>query len=71
MSGTLTTKEIHQILVSRGMQEEYPLFTQINKIAFEGAEPETIADIFMHEELEPIVMFGMEVVGETMDGPSN
>eukprot|EP01083_Nonionella_stella_P189745 702346_1 len=61
LQGTLTTLEIHDILEHRGLVDEYPLFREIHKISFEGAAPKTIIDFLMHDELEPILMFDMEL----------
>lgn len=45
LQGTLTAKEVHEILVLRGLVEKFPLFTQVYKICYEGQPPHTIVNI--------------------------
>ncbi|KAJ3413107.1 Glycerol-3-phosphate dehydrogenase [Chytridiales sp. JEL 0842] len=46
LQGTLTAKEVYQILRLRGMKDdEFPLFTQVYKICYEGAPPSSITSI--------------------------
>eukprot|EP00288_Rhodomonas_lens_P013836 CAMPEP_0177710606 /NCGR_PEP_ID=MMETSP0484_2-20121128/11424_1 /TAXON_ID=354590 /ORGANISM="Rhodomonas lens, Strain RHODO" /LENGTH=461 /DNA_ID=CAMNT_0019222297 /DNA_START=45 /DNA_END=1430 /DNA_ORIENTATION=- len=42
LQGTLTALEVFRILERDGQLEEYPLFTAIYRIAFEGAPPESM-----------------------------
>lgn len=42
LQGTLTAKEVHHVLTSRGLLEEFPLIKTIHEIAFEGKPIEDI-----------------------------
>jgi len=42
LQGTLTAHEIHQVLQKRELTQEFPLFTTIYRITFEGLEPSQI-----------------------------
>jgi glycerol-3-phosphate dehydrogenase (NAD+) len=42
LQGTLTAQEVHEILKKRGLVDEFPLFTTIYRIAFEGLAPSQI-----------------------------
>jgi glycerol-3-phosphate dehydrogenase (NAD+) len=44
LQGTLTCKEVHTILSSKGVLESFPLINTIHKIAFEGSPCDTIVD---------------------------
>ena len=43
LQGTLTAKEVNHVLKMKGLEHEFPLFTQVYKIAYEGAPLESIA----------------------------
>ena len=45
LQGTGTAKDVMICINKAGLAAEFPLFTQIHKIAFEGAHPKTIIDI--------------------------
>lgn len=45
MQGTLTTKEVHNFLVSRKRTYAYPLFEAVHAISFEGRPVKTIIDL--------------------------
>jgi glycerol-3-phosphate dehydrogenase (NAD+) len=45
LQGTLTTKEVHNFLVSRKRTYAYPLFEAVYAISFEGRPVKTIIDI--------------------------
>jgi len=42
LQGTLTAQEAHEVLQKRGLTNEFPLFTTIYRIAFEGLAPSHI-----------------------------
>ncbi|KAI8580891.1 hypothetical protein K450DRAFT_235091 [Umbelopsis ramanniana AG] len=42
LQGTLTAQEVHEFLLARKMVDEFPLFTTVYNICYEGAHPETI-----------------------------
>jgi len=42
LQGTLTAKEVHHVLTSRGMLDEFPLMKTIHEIAYEGKPIEDI-----------------------------
>merc|ERR1711879_225297 len=42
LQGTLTAQEVHEILEKRGLTLQFPLFTTIYRIAFEGLPPSQI-----------------------------
>ncbi|KAI8850142.1 NAD-dependent glycerol-3-phosphate dehydrogenase C-terminus-domain-containing protein, partial [Chytridium lagenaria] len=44
LQGPQTSKEVYEILKAKGCTEEYPLFTQVYRICWEGAKPESIID---------------------------
>ena len=45
LQGTGTAKDVMLALKGAGKEAEFPLFTQIHKIAFEGAAPATLIEI--------------------------
>lgn len=45
LQGTLTTKEVHNFLVSRKRTYAYPLFEAVYKISFEDLPVKAIIDI--------------------------
>lgn len=45
LQGTLTAKEVHQILKAHESEDQFPLFTAIYRIAYEGADPKTITQL--------------------------
>lgn len=45
LQGTLTAKEVHEILKTHHSEDQFPLFTAIYRIAFEGADPKTITQL--------------------------
>jgi len=42
LQGTLTAKEVNHVLKMKGKEADFPFFTQVYKIAYEGADPESI-----------------------------
>lgn len=42
LQGTLTAKEVNHVLKMKKMEAKFPFFTQVYKIAFEGAAVDTI-----------------------------
>lgn len=42
LQGTLTADEVHQFLVARNMEHEFPLFTTVYRIIYQGAPPDII-----------------------------
>ncbi|GAA5937451.1 hypothetical protein JCM1841_000540 [Sporobolomyces salmonicolor] len=42
LQGVQTAKELYEFLKSRGKVEEYPLFTFVYRVAYEGVKPDTI-----------------------------
>ncbi|KAJ3118740.1 Glycerol-3-phosphate dehydrogenase [Phlyctochytrium bullatum] len=45
LQGTLTAKEVNQILALHQKTHEYPLFTTVYKICYESAPPKTIVEL--------------------------
>merc|ERR1719484_474825 len=45
LQGTLTIKDVSTVLKAKGLEQEFPLFTRINEIAFEGKDPATIVEM--------------------------
>merc|ERR1719453_1425850 len=45
LQGTLTAKEVNQVLKMKSLTHEFPLFTAVYKISYEGQAPETITNI--------------------------
>ena len=45
LQGTLTAKEVHQVLQRVGGVEDFPLFRKIHAIAFEGQPVESLCEI--------------------------
>ncbi|DAZ93337.1 TPA: hypothetical protein N0F65_010803 [Lagenidium giganteum] len=45
LQGTLTSKEVSTILKAHNAEDQFPLFTAIYRIAFEGADPKTITQL--------------------------
>jgi len=45
LQGTLTAKDVHAVLVARKAVDDFPLFTTVYKIAFEGLHPKNIIDV--------------------------
>ncbi|KUF92971.1 hypothetical protein AM588_10008292 [Phytophthora nicotianae] len=45
LQGTLTSKEVYAILKQHDATDQFPLFTAIYRIAFEGADPATITQL--------------------------
>lgn len=43
LQGTLTAKEVNHVLKMRGIENDFPLFTNVYKIAYEGQPLESIA----------------------------
>ncbi|CAK9023218.1 Glycerol-3-phosphate dehydrogenase 1-like protein [Durusdinium trenchii] len=50
LQGTLTSMELQKVLAAKQVEEQFPLFTNIFKIAFENAEPETVVKGLEKEE---------------------
>ena len=42
LQGTLTAKEVHEFLAARNMVNEFPLFTTVYRIIYEGLEANAI-----------------------------
>jgi len=45
LQGTGTAQDVMKAIKAKGVVDDFPLFSQIHKIAFEGAKPETIIDM--------------------------
>ena len=45
LQGTITSKDVNVVLQSKNLAAEFPLFTRINEIAFEGKDPKSIVDL--------------------------
>jgi len=45
LQGTGTAQDVMKAIKAKGVVDAFPLFSQIHKIAFEGAKPETIIDM--------------------------
>jgi len=45
LQGTITSKDVNVVLKSKNLASEFPLFTKIYEIAFEGKDPATITDL--------------------------
>ncbi|CAB4440971.1 unnamed protein product [Rhizophagus irregularis] len=44
LQGTLTAKEIYLVLHRKGLEKEFPLFTTVYRIVFEGLDPHKIVE---------------------------
>jgi glycerol-3-phosphate dehydrogenase (NAD+) len=44
LQGTLTAKEVHQVLEQKGWVQDFPLFTAVYKIVYEGWHPKKITE---------------------------
>ena len=45
LQGTITSKDVMVVLQSKGLAKEFPLFTRIHEIAFEGKPPSQIVEL--------------------------
>merc|ERR1719454_1176611 len=45
LQGTITSKDVMVVLKTKGLEKEFPLFTRIHEIAFEGKEPSAIVKL--------------------------
>jgi len=45
LQGTITAKDVMVVLKAKGLVDEFPLFSRIHAIAFEGAPTESIIDL--------------------------
>ena len=45
LQGTRTCEDVMTCLVARGRAAQYPLFTRIHEIAFQGKSPQSIVDL--------------------------
>jgi glycerol-3-phosphate dehydrogenase (NAD+) len=45
LQGTITSKDVQVVLKSKNLADEFPLFTRINEIAFEGKAPSSIVEL--------------------------
>jgi len=45
LQGTITAKDVMVVLKSKGLTEEFPLFSRIYEIAFEGKDPSTLTEL--------------------------
>ncbi|TPX62839.1 hypothetical protein PhCBS80983_g00088 [Powellomyces hirtus] len=44
LQGTLTAKEVHEILKSKNMVKEFPFFTAVYRVCYEGLAPKNLVD---------------------------
>ena len=44
LQGILTAKEIHEILTAKNLVKEFPMFTTVYRIGFEGLDPKAIIE---------------------------
>jgi len=54
LQGTLTSKEVHTVLVSRNVLDEFPLMKQIYKISYQGEPIESIVEAI---HIPPVTSF--------------
>jgi glycerol-3-phosphate dehydrogenase len=45
LQGTITSKDVDVVLKAKGLSAEFPLFTRIHEIAFEGKAPSAIVEL--------------------------
>jgi len=45
LQGTITSKDVSTVLKAKGLEAEFPLFTRINEIAFEGKPASSIVEL--------------------------
>ena len=45
LQGTITAKDVMVVLQSKNLAKEFPLFTRIHEIAFEGKAPSSIVEL--------------------------
>merc|ERR1719453_1547197 len=45
LQGTITSKDVAVVLKSKNVEAEFPLFTRIHEIAFEGKSPSSIVEL--------------------------
>jgi len=45
LQGTITAKDVMVVLRAKGLTDEFPLFSRIHDIAFEGKPVETIIEL--------------------------
>ena len=45
LQGTITSKDVMVVLNSKKLAKEFPLFTRIHEIAFEGKPPSAIVEL--------------------------
>ena len=45
LQGTITSKDVSVVLKAKGLEKDFPLFTKIHEIAFEGKPPESIIEL--------------------------
>ena len=45
LQGTITSKDVSVVLKAKGLEKDFPLFTNIHEIAFEGKPPESIIEL--------------------------
>jgi len=45
LQGTITSKDVALVLKAKGMEKDFPLFTRINEIAYEGKPASTIVEL--------------------------
>jgi len=45
LQGTITCEDVMAVLRKKGLVDEFPLFTRIHEIAFEGKPPSAITDL--------------------------
>jgi glycerol-3-phosphate dehydrogenase (NAD+) len=44
LQGTLTAKEVNHVLKAKGLEGEFPIFTQVYRISYEGAPMSSLTD---------------------------
>jgi len=55
LQGTLTANEVHKVLLRKGLLQEFPLFTKIYAISFEGAPVGSICHLNTSESSDLVV----------------
>ena len=50
LQGTLTAREVHEVLQARGLVEDFPLMTQTYRICFENEPALSLIHVFMSED---------------------
>ncbi|GES99993.1 glycerol-3-phosphate dehydrogenase [NAD(+)], cytoplasmic isoform X1 [Rhizophagus clarus] len=66
LQGTLTAKEIYSVLNRKGLEKEFPLFTTVYRIVFEGLDPHNITFSISRKKLYTYTS-NEETANETSD----